>query len=294
MFSISKKEINQIFRTRLNEFISFRRRFTRNRTSVFGFWTLFGIFVLAWGVPFTIQVNSLKMVADSFIPPSFDYIMGTDDLGRNVLHQIIIGAQTSIMVGITAAIVSTLIGLLVGAMSGYYGGKTDSILMRITEFFMVVPKFFLALILVAILGASIWNIILAIGVLAWPRTARLVRGEFLRFKNLEFVMAAKALGASNLRIIFQEILPNAIPPVIVNTALEVGSAITVEAGISFLGLGDPQQMSWGVILFQSQMFIRRAPWMSIFAGAGIFLTVLSLNLLADGLNEALNPKFRRI
>lgn len=275
-------------------FSAFCRRFYRNKSSMVGLGMLIFIIILGWGIPFFVPVDALNIMGEAFLSPCQKYIFGTDDVGRNVFHQVITGAQTSVMVGIIAAAVSVFIGIIVGSISGYYGRWVDSILMRVTEFFMVIPRFFLALLLVAILGASIWNIIFAIGILSWPRTARLVRGEFLRFKHNEFVDAARAVGASETRLIFSEILPNAFPPVIANTALEVGYAILLEAGISFLGLGDPQQISWGVILYQAQTFMRRAPWMTIFPGIGIFITVMGLNLFTDGLNEALNPKFRRI
>jgi peptide/nickel transport system permease protein len=279
---------------RWKDFHNFGRRFQRSRSAVWGLLILAVIFCFGWGIPIFFRIDSMKMVGDAFLPPSGTFFFGTDDVGRDVFAQVVVGAQTSILIGITAAAVSTVIGLVVGAISGYYGGKLDSVLMRATEFFMVIPRFFLALIMVAILGASIWNIIFAIGILSWPRTARIVRGEFLRLRNREFVDSARVLGLSDSAIMFSEILPNASPAIIVNTALEVGSAITIEAGISFLGLGDPQQMSWGVILYQAQMFMRRAPWISLFAGGGIFLTVMGLNLLADGLNETLNPKLRRL
>jgi len=295
---MTKNYINRAQETLLNRnwkrFSAFSRRFSRNRSSLIGLGMLIAIFLLGWGVPIFWEVDALKMAAEAFLPPSQKYLFGTDDLGRDVFHQVVVGAQTSVMVGLIAAMVSTVIGLIVGSISGYFGRGVDGILMRVTEFFMVIPMFILALVMVAILGASIWNIIFAIGVLSWPRTARLVRSEFLKFKHSEFVDAARAVGASERRIMFYEILPNAFPPIIVNTALEVGSAILLEAGISFLGLGDPRQISWGVILYQAQIFMRRAPWMTIFPGIGIFITVMGLNLFADGLNEALNPKFRRI
>lgn len=275
-------------------FSSFCRRVYRNKSSMVGLGMLIVIFILGWGIPIFVHVDALQMREDIFSPPSQKYLFGTDDLGRNVFHQVIVGAQTSVMVGLSAAAVTSIIGLIVGAISGYYGKWLDSFLMRVTEFFMVIPRFILALVMVAILGPSIWNIIFALGILSWPRTARLVRGEFLRFKHTEFVDAARAIGSSERRIMFFEILPNAFPPVIANTALEVGTAILLEAGISFLGLGDPRQISWGVLLYQAQMFMRYAPWMSVFPGIGIFMTVIGLNLFADGLNEALNPRFRRI
>ena len=295
---MTKNSINRAQETPLSlnweRFSAFCRRFSRNRSSLAGLGMLIVIFILGWGVPVFWEVDALKMSGEAFLPPSQKYLFGTDDVGRNVFHQVVVGAQTSVMVGLIAAMVSTVIGLIVGSFSGYYGRGMDVLLMRATEFFMVIPMFILALVMVAILGASIWNIIFAIGVLSWPRTARLVRSEFLKFKHSEFVDAARAIGASEKRIMFYEILPNAFPPIIANTALEVGSAILLEAGISFLGLGDPRQISWGVILYQAQIFMRRAPWMTIFPGIGIFMTVMGLNLLADGLNEALNPKFRRI
>lgn len=278
----------------LGRYKDFASRFSRNRSSLVGLAMLLGVFIFGWVIPLFISVNAMKMVGDPFLPPSASHLFGTDDLGREVFHQVIVGARTSAMVGLVAAGLSTVIGLIVGSLSGYYGGWLDGSLMRITEFFMVIPRFFLAVIMVALLGASIWNIVFAIGILSWPRTARLVRGEYLKIKKSEFVDAARSLGANDSRIMFSEILPNALPPVIVNTALEVGSAITIEAGISFLGLGDPEQISWGFLLYQAQMFIRRASWMSIFSGFGIFITVMGLNLVADGLNEALNPKFRRV
>lgn len=275
-------------------FSAFTRRICRNKSSVVGLGMLMAIFILGWGIPIFWHIDALRMGSDLFAPPSQVYLFGTDDVGRNVFYQVVVGAQTSVMVGFMAAAVSTLIGLAVGSVSGYYGRELDAFLMRVTEFFMVTPRFILALVMVAILGASIWNIIVAIGILSWPRTGRLVRAEYLKFKHIEFVDAARAIGASEKRIMFYEILPNAFPPVIVNTALEVGSAILLEAGISFLGLGDPRQISWGIILYQAQIFMRRAPWMTIFPGLAIFVTVMGLNLFADGLNEALNPKFRRI
>ena len=275
-------------------FNAFYRRFARNRGSLVGLGMLLAIFILGWVVPLVAHVNALKMIGDAFLPPSAIFYCGTDDVGRNVFHQIVVGAQTSVMVGLFAAAFSTIIGLIVGSISGYYGQWLDAFLMRGTELFMVIPRGFLALVLVAIMGASIWNIIFAIGVLSWPSTARLVRSEFLKLKHSEFVDASRASGAAEGRIIVYEILPNALPTLIVNTALEVGSAILLEAGISFLGLGDPGQMSWGIMLFQAQIFMRRAPWMTIFPGVCIFMTVMGLNLFADGLNEAVNPKFRRL
>jgi len=196
------------------------------------------------------------------------------------------------MVGFMAAGTSMLIGVLVGAFSGYLGGRVDAVLMRITEFFQVIPSFFLALVLITFMGGNIWNVVLVITVLSWPRAARLVRAQFLSIKEKEFVEAAYAVGESTGYIIFGEILPNALPPAIVNSSLEVGRAIIVEAALSFIGLGDPNKMSWGYMLRNAQDYLRMAWWMAFFPGLCIFLLVTALNLVGDGLNDVLNPRLK--
>ncbi|OFX14875.1 MAG: ABC transporter permease, partial [Armatimonadetes bacterium RBG_19FT_COMBO_69_19] len=210
--------------------------------------------------------------------------------GRDIWTGVLFGARVSLTVGVLAATTSALIGTAIGSIAGYYGGGVDNVLMRGTEFFLVIPSFLLALILVAVSGPSIWNVILTIGLLGWPSTARLIRAEFLSLKQREFVMAAHAVGAGTARIVFRQILPNAAPPAVVMTSLGVASAILVEAGLSFLGLGDPNLFSWGLMLRNSREFLRIAWWMPTFPGLAIFLTVLSVNLVGDGLNDALNPR----
>ncbi len=225
--------------------------------------------------------------------PSGQHPFGTDDLGRDVWTGVLHGSRVSLFVGVTAATTSAAIGILVGSTAGYYGGRLGDILMRVTEFFLVIPTFLLALVLVAVSRPSIWKIILTIGALGWPSTARLVRAEFLSLREREFVMAARAIGASSRRILFLQILPNATPPIVVNTSLGVAAAILVEAGLSFLGLGDPNMFSWGLMLRNSREFLQMAWWMPTFPGLAIFLTVLSLNLVGDGLNDALNPRLHQ-
>ncbi|MGQ0570544.1 MAG: ABC transporter permease [Armatimonadota bacterium] len=272
---------------------SFVQRFGRNRAAVGGvvaLGLLIGAALLA-GVlggpsPRTMSENALAS-------PSRQHPFGTDDLGRDIWTGALHGARVSLLVGVLAATTSGVIGILIGSVAGFYGGRLGDILMRTTEFFLVIPTFLLALVLVAVTRPSIWNIILTIGVLGWPSTARLVRAEFLSLREREFVMAARAIGADSRRILFRQILPNAAPPIIVNTSLGVAAAILVEAGLSFLGLGDPNLFSWGLMLRNSREFLRMAWWMPTFPGLAIFITVLSLNLVGDGLNDALNPRMRQ-
>jgi len=226
------------------------------------------------------------------LPPTANYPFGTDDLGRDIYSNVIYGARTSMMVGLLAAMISVLIGILVGAFSGYYGGKLDDLLMRSSEIFLVLPTFLLALIIVAVFGTNINNIIFAIAIVSWPRTARLLRAEFLTMKEREFVEAARVLGSKHIDIMLSEILPNAIFPVIVNASLEVATAILTEAGLSFLGAGDPNVPSWGLMLNNAQNYLREAWWMAAFPGAMLFLACLSLNLVGDGLNDYFNPRLK--
>ncbi len=225
---------------------------------------------------------------------SFQNIMGVDNLGRDVFSRILWGGRVSIFVGFSAAFATTVMGLLVGTISGYLGGWVDDILMRFTETFMVIPRFFLALIIVAFFGANIWNIIFAISILTWPVTARLVRSEFLTLRTRQFVDAAHVIGTPRSTIIFREILPNAIGVVVVNASLLTAQAMLLEAGLSYLGLGDPSLVTWGRMLYEAQPFLRQAWWMAVYPGLGIFLSVLTLNLLGDGLNDVLNPRSSEI
>jgi len=230
----------------------------------------------------------------SFASPNAQHFMGTDDLGRDIFSGVIYGARVSMGVGFAAAVGSSLIGLFIGTIAAYYGRTYDMILMRITEIFFVIPMVFLAILLVAFFGSSVWNVIFVIIILSWPRTARLVRGQVLALKQRDFVKASKALGERDFYIMFREILPNTLAPIIVNGSIEVARAIVVEAGLSFLGLGSTDLTSWGIMLYKSQRFLVQQIWWTFsFPGVALFSTVLSLNVIADTLNTILNPRIRK-
>lgn len=249
--------------------------------------------IVAAAAPILAPLDPFATGPSSFAPPSARFPMGTDDLGRDIYTGVLHGARVSLGVGFIAAAISYLVGVLVGAISGYYGGKVDDILMRITEAFQVMPVLVLALVIITLFQPTLWNIAFTIGILAWPGTARLVRAEFLSLKEQEFVEAARSIGYSNMNIVFREILPNAIPPAIVNTSLQVANAILLEAGLGFLGLSDPNVMSWGFLLRNAQRFLRHGWWLSVFPGVSISLVVIGLNLVGDGLNDALNPRLKQ-
>ena len=248
------------------------------------------VLVAAFGPPLAPHDPEGLGIGSRAIAPGAEYWLGTDELGRDVFSRSVSGIRVSLLVGVVAAAGSTLLGIIIGSLAGYFGGLLDHVLMRITEVFQVVPQFFLAVVLVAVFSASVFNIILAIAILTWPVIARLTRSEFLSLKSRQYVDAARLSGASDTTVIFREILPNAMGPIIVSATLLVGRAMLTEAGLSFLGLGDPSRVSLGVMLYQSRPFIQLAWWAALFPGLLIFLAVLSTNLVGDGLNDVINPQ----
>jgi len=256
---------------------------------------LLGVALVAFFVAMAFSVPGLSFdpfatTNEALQAPSVRHPMGTDDLGRDILSQLLWGSRVSLSVGFVAGVLATAVGVLVGAVSGYRGGWLDDLLMRVTEVFMILPRLLLAVVAVALIGAGMWNTIFVIGGLAWPGMARLIRAEVMSLRSRDFVEAARSLGQPQWRIIAREILPNALPLVIVNASLEIGAAIILEAGLSFLGLGDPNRMSWGTILNNAQRFLEDAWWMSVFPGTAIFLTVLGFNFAGDALNDVLDPQ----
>ncbi|MDX5378007.1 MAG: ABC transporter permease, partial [Halomonas sp.] len=218
---------------------------------------------------------------------------GTDTMGRDVAAGLMHGAWVSLLIGLISTSVALLIGVPLGAVAGYYGGLIDDALMRFTEFFQTIPNFALAIVLVAIMQPSVASIVLAIAIVSWPPVARLVRAEFMSLRHREYVEAARLVGQTNGTIILKQILPNTLSPIIVLASLMVATAILLESALSFLGLGDPNVMSWGYMIGAARTVIRQAWWLSFFPGVAILLTVLALNLVGEGLDDALNPKLAR-
>ena len=244
--------------------------------------------------PYIYPTDPFDMVWAPFSPPGVDgFLLGTDYLGRDLMAALIHGARVSIVIGIAAAFMSVFIGVTVGALAGFYRGWVEELLMRITEFFQVLPTLLFAMVIVALFGASLPMITFAIGVVSWTAVARITRSEFLRIRELEYVTASRASGAKNGKLMFQIILPNALPPIIVQAALMVGSAILFEAGLSFLGLTDPNVVSWGQVIGSNRQYILDASYTVTIPGIAIFVTVLAISLVGDGLNDALNPKLRQ-
>lgn len=219
--------------------------------------------------------------------------LGTDYLGRDILSGLLVGGGPTLAVGASAALITVFIGISLGALAGFFGGWVDNLLMRITEFFQVLPALLFAMVLVTLFSPSLTTIAIAIGVVSWPQTARLTRAEFLKIRELEYVTAARAIGARNSRIMWRIILPNALPPLIVSATLTIGVAILFEAGLSFLGLGDPNTMSWGMMIGANRQYILDAWWPVTIPGLAIFFTVFAVSLVGDGLNDAFNPKLRQ-
>jgi peptide/nickel transport system permease protein len=252
------------------------------------------VLLAAIGAPFfTPFPPLLTNVGPPFAPPGASHPFGTDDLGRDVMSGVFYGARVSLGIGLAAAVGSSLIGVVVGLLAGYVGGLLDTVLMRVTEIFLVIPMVFLAILFVAFFGSSIWNVLGVIVLLSWPTTARLVRGQVLSLKQREFVQAARLVGERPLFIMFREILPNTLAPIVVNGSIQLAQAIVVEAGLSFLGLGDQTLVSWGIMLYRAQRFLMQDSWwIFVFPGIALFLTVLAFNVMADGLNAVLNPRTR--
>lgn len=268
------------------------RAFLKNPNAVIGLIFLALVALAALAAPLIFPGDPLAMAGRPFLWPGEDprYPLGTDSLGRDVLAGIVHGARISLVVGLSATVLGMILGVLVGAVAGYFGGRTDDLLVRATEIFQTMPGFVLLVVIVAVARPSATTITIAIALVTWPTVARLARADFRSIRERDFVMAAKSLGFGHGYIIFREILPNAMPPLIVTSSIMVATAILMESALSFLGLGDPNVVSWGSMIGAGREVMRAAWYLTALPGLAIVFTVLALNLIGDGLNDALNPR----
>lgn len=278
----------------MKTFRDFCRRFSRNRAALAGIAILLLVFVMAVSAGRLFPDDPWDMIAQPFVWPGQDreIWLGSDMLGRDLAAGLFHGAKVSLLIGFVATLMAVVTGTAIGALAGYYRGPVDDLLMRFTELFQTIPQFIFAIVVVAILSPSVANVTIAIALVSWPSVARLVRGEFLALREREFVQASIAIGMGDLRIILTQILPNALGPIIVTGSLMVATAILTEAGLAFLGLGDPNVMSWGTIIGGGRDALRSAWYITAIPGFAILLTVLALNLVGEGLNDALNPRLK--
>jgi peptide/nickel transport system permease protein len=271
------------------------RVFRRNKAALLGLGMLSLVVLAMLFGPSLYPVDAFDLAGAPFTEPFTDrnVWLGTDYLGRDILAGMVVGGRATVTVGLSAALITVTIGILVGAIAGYFGGWVDEGLMRITELFQVLPSLLFAMVLVTLFSPSLLVVTIAIGAVSWTSTARLARAEFMRLRKLEYVSAARALGAGNVRLMLREILPNALPPLIVSATLIIGVAILFEAGLSFLGLSDPNVMSWGLMIGANRRNILECWWGVTFPGIAIFVTVLAVSLIGDGLNDAFNPRLHQ-
>jgi len=264
-----------------------------NRMALAGALIVGIMFVTALAAPYISQDPGAIDISQRLEAPNWHHPMGTDDLGRDVWSRIVFGARISLLVGFVAVGIASLIGVIIGALAGYYGGWIDSLMMRFVDIMLCFPSFFLILAVISFLEPSIWNIMIIIGLTSWMGIARLVRAEFLSLRERDFVLAARSLGGRDTRIIFRHVLPNAISPVLVSATLGVAGAILTESALSFLGIGvQPPTPSWGNMLIAGKQTLGTAWWLSAFPGLAILTTVLGYNLLGEGIRDALDPRLK--
>ncbi|MBN2331764.1 MAG: ABC transporter permease [Deltaproteobacteria bacterium] len=271
---------------------TFSQRLLHNRLAIAGMAVVLVLFAVSFLAPLLAPYDPGAINLQSILlPPGADHLLGTDELGRDILSRMIWGARISLKVGFVAVGIATLIGTFLGTMAGYFGGIVDTMIMRLVDLMLCFPSFFLILTVIAMLEPSIWNIMAVIGITGWMGVARLIRAEILSIREREFILAARSQGASNLRIIMQHILPNAMAPVLVSATLGVAGAILTESALSFLGIGvQPPTPSWGNMLTAGKDNLEYAWWLSLFPGLAILITVLGYNLLGEGIRDALDPR----
>jgi peptide/nickel transport system permease protein len=276
-----------------NEFLNFFKKYKKNKAALLGLGIVVFFALTAITAPLISPYDPYDMkLKEKLTPPNSEHLMGTDRFGRDQLSGIIWGTRTSLFVGIISGTIAIAIGLPLGCIAGYMGGRVDEIIMRIVDVFLVIPSFFLILVIVAVFGSGIENVMIVMGLTMWPSTCRLIRGQFLSMKTSSFVEAAQVAGASTFNIIFRQILPNVIFVAIVNGSFQISGSIMTEASLSFLGLGDPNNISWGYMLNGARKDFYVSWWTSLFPGIMILLSTLAFNSIGDGLNDALNPALK--
>lgn len=275
--------------------MSFARALLRNWTMVLGIVLLAAVFLMALTANLVFPGDPYDMVGPPLMWPG-EYegaLLGTDSLGRDIAAGIFYGSRVSLLVGFSSVAVAMIVGVLVGAFAGFYGGWVDDVLMRVTELFQTIPQFMLAIVVVAVLGPSVGVIIVSLAIVSWPAVARLVRGEFLVLRDRAYVHGCIVAGMGDLRIIFRQILPNAAPVIIVMSTILVATAILMESALSFLGFGDPNVLTWGTMIGMGRSQLRDAWYIIAIPGVALLLTALALNLVGEGLNDLLNPRLRQ-
>jgi peptide/nickel transport system permease protein len=266
------------------------KMYFRDIKGVIGLCILFVFVVMAIFAPMISPYSPDTMTDDVLQSPSLNHLFGTDHLGRDLFSRVIFGTRISLSVGFVAAGLSAIIGIFIGSFSGYYGGITDDIVSKVIDTFLMIPAFFLILIIVSIFGSNIMYIMLVIGLTTWPRNARLMRAQALSIKEKTFITVARSTGESNTRILFGHVIPNGVFPIIANSALQMGGAILTEASLSFIGLGDPNLTSWGKLIYQGRPYMTYAPWTIVIPGIFVVLAVLAFSFIGDGLQFTFNPK----
>ena len=293
---MNTSRIFSTLRLQVDSFLGFGRRYKKNRAAMLGLYLFLFFFTIAILSPLLAPYDPFDMNLHDpdapLKPPSSNHLLGTDAFGRDQLSRMMYGARTSLFIGFLSTGISLMIGIILGSISGYFGGRIDNLIMRFVDVFMMLPTFFLILVIAAVFGSSIWNVMWILGLTGWPSITRLIRGNFLTLKEMDFIVAAKGAGASDAYIIFREILPNAIYSAIVAASMKVSGAIMTEASLSFLGLGDPNAVSWGWLLNEAMRAFRIAWWLPLFPGLAITILAIGFNLIGDGINDALNPHLK--
>jgi peptide/nickel transport system permease protein len=271
----------------------FFRELKRQRMAIIGLFVFCIFFCIALFLPLLPVSDPFALSLHPFQPPSCKHFMGTDNLGRDIFSQVVWGTRASLMVGVLSAGLSAVIGIIIGGIAGYYGSWVDDLLSRIIDVFLIMPIFFLLILIVSLFGCHIFFVIFSIGMVTWPRNARIMRAQALALKKRAYVTAAIGSGASNLRVLFLHVVPNGVSPIIAYTVILMGQAILVEAGLSFLGLGDPNVISWGQMIRSGQQSFATAWWISFFPGLMLMILVSAVNFFGDGLSVVLNPRMTR-